>query len=128
MTRLLNELPPNVVTHATFFLTLRGLGALDVTCQRFHPVGLIQKACMLRAKMHLPRARWAAVARPALSWPRWLDEVRFRGVLRRSACDGFLRTGMDQRRAAAGSLRCRARSLVEDSRTTNSGVENRLVG
>ena len=57
ITRLLNQLPPNVVTRATFFLTLRGLGALDTTCQRFHPVGLTQKACLMRAGMWL-QAAW----------------------------------------------------------------------
>ena len=68
-----------------------------------------------------PRSREEAEL-PCVWWARWV------WVLRLSACGGFLRTGMDQRRAAAGSLRCRARGLVEDSRTTNSGVENRLVG
>ena len=96
ITRLLNQLPPNVVTHATFFLTLRGLGALDTTCQRFHPVGLTQKACLLRANMWLPRAGWAGVARPALSWPRWLDEVRFRGRQRRRRVGRVAAGGDDQ--------------------------------
>ena len=81
--RLLTEQPPNTVIHATFFLRVRGLGALDMTCQRFHPVGLTQKACLMRAGMWLPRAESARVERPAQCWPQWLDEVRFRGRQRR---------------------------------------------
>ena len=61
--RLLTKLPPNTVVHATFFLSVRGLGALDVTCQRFHPVGLTQKACLMRAGMWLPQAESARVER-----------------------------------------------------------------
>ena len=69
--------------HASFFLPLRDLGALDVTCQRFHPVGLTQKACLMRAGMWLRAVDWGRVERPALGWARWLAEVRFRGRLRR---------------------------------------------
>ena len=80
--RPLNQLPPVAVVHATFFLTLRELSALDVTCQRFHPVGLTQKACMMRAGMWLRPAESARVERCAMSWPHWLGEVRYRGRLR----------------------------------------------
>ena len=80
--RPLNQLPPVAVVHATFYLTLRELSALDATCQRFHPVGLTQKACMMRAGMWLRPVEWARVERPAMSWPRWLGEVRYRGRLR----------------------------------------------
>ena len=56
--RLLHELPPNVVIHACFFLPLRNLGALDATCQLFHPVGLTQKTCLMRAGLWLRAADW----------------------------------------------------------------------
>ena len=82
--RLLNELLPNIVIHASFFLPLRDLVALDATCQRFHPVGLTQKACLMRAGMWLQSADRARVERPTMGWPRWLMEVRFRGRLRRA--------------------------------------------
>ena len=77
--RLLNELPFNLVVLTTFFLEVRALGVLDVTCQRFHPVGLTQKACLLRANMWLPPAAWARVGRSAMGWGRWLAKVRYRG-------------------------------------------------
>ena len=85
--RLLNELPADVAIHASLFLPLRTLGLLDITCQRYHPVGLTQKACMMRARMWPQQtAGGSRVGRPAC-WPRWLAERQLwgqrRGGLRR---------------------------------------------
>lgn len=91
---MLVELPADVVQHATLFLHVRMPGALDITCQRFHPIGLTQKACMLRANMCMLPSEWARVERGARSWPEWLDDVEFRGTMRQRP-RGRIATGGD---------------------------------
>ena len=51
--RLLQDLPDEAVVYTLAFLAARAIGAVDMTCSRFRPVGLVQRACLLGAQLSL---------------------------------------------------------------------------
>ena len=111
----LTELPAATVVRTLDFLTPRELSVVDAVCGVFHPVGLVQKVCLLRAGRALGGAGLARAARPAMSWPEWLDGAQYRARLLaargRGACrvaaSGFIGRPFELVVDAAGTVRSR---------------------
>ena len=74
------ELSQNTLIRTSDFLDNPSLGAIDATCQVFHPVGVTQKLCMQRAERALDPELWPK--REVMCWPEWADEVQFRARMR----------------------------------------------
>ena len=75
----LGDLEQTLLVRTADFLDDQGLAAIDAVSQLFHPLGVVQKLCMVRAGRWLKAGRWVWVERPVMPWPQWLDGVRFRG-------------------------------------------------
>ena len=90
------ELSQNTLIRTSDFLDNPSLGAIDATCQVFHPVGVTQKLCMQRAERALDPELWPK--RKVMCWPEWADEVQYRARMR------ALRGWLDAEWAAVGDV------------------------
>ena len=68
----LGDLEQTLLVRTADFLDDQGLEAIDAVSQLFHPLGVVQKLCMVRAGRWLKAGRWMWVERPVMPWPQWL--------------------------------------------------------
>ena len=72
----LSQLPTHAIEHTVEYLSASDMSAVDTTSQLFHPVSIIQKAAMRRAKrLAVPAKARASVRRREGCWPRWLHGI-----------------------------------------------------